>query len=601
MIRKLLVTLLLLTGIAAAYAAADVTFSTVPPRTVIEGNKFSITFRLKNAEGNGFQAPEVEGCTLVYGPAVSTVYNSSYTNGKMEQSLSVDYSMTYRADKAGTYTIGAAKINVNGKTMTTKPTSFTILPPGKDQKRDGRQQGAGQGSSSTPKVSADGVFVRIILNKSHAYEQEAILCTIKLYTTHSISSFIPTVQPSFDGFVIEERPIQSSLNDVEHYNGNNYMTAILKQCIIFPQKAGKLTINSGKYDVTVVQYERLGGFWGGSRPVEQELKTTSNSASVVVNPLPQPQPEGFTGAVGSFSIDSRLSTHVFKTNEAASLIYDIRGTGNIKYIKEPVIDFPTEFEQYQPQAEVNASVTGSNVTGSMTIDYTFIPQSVGNFTIGADKFVYFNPETKKYVTLTTPSYDVKVAQGATVASAPVNKQGISSKNTDILHIKMGDLDLEKTHTYYYNSWWYWPSYILLDVLLAIIIWVYSKQVKLNADIQGRRLANADKVAKRRLNTAKKFMNFHDNEKFYDEILRASWGYLSDKLQLPASQLTRENIAHELNRYGAPESLATTFIDIIDECEMARYTPVKSDEQIEQLYTRVSGAMKEMEGIKRAKR
>ena len=166
---------------------------------------------------------------------------------------------------------------------------------------------------------------------------------------------------------------------------------------------------------------------------------------------------------------------------------------------------------------------------------------------------------------------------------------------------MGDLDLEKTHTYYYNSWWYWPSYILLDVLLAIIIWVYSKQVKLNADIQGRRLANADKVAKRRLNTAKKFMNFHDNEKFYDEILRASWGYLSDKLQLPASQLTRENIAHELNRYGAPESLATTFIDIIDECEMARYTPVKSDEQIEQLYTRVSGAMKEMEGIKRAKR
>lgn len=600
MIRKILVTLILLTGVAA-YAAPDVTFTTIPPRTVIEGNKFNITFRLKNAEGNGFQAPEIEGCTLLYGPAVSTVYNSSYTNGKMEQSSSVDYSLTYRADKAGTYTIGVAKINVNGKAMTTKPTSFTVLPPGKDQKRD-NTPGAASSQSTTSRVSADDVFVRIILNKSRAYEQEAILCTIKLYTTHSISSFIPTVQPSFDGFVIEEKPIQSTLNDVEHYNGNNYMTAILKQCVIFPQKAGKLTINSGKYDVVVVQYERLGGFWGGSRPVEQELKTSSNSASVIVDQLPQPQPEGFTGAVGTFTIDSHLSTNVFKTNEAASLVYDIRGTGNIKYIKEPVIDFPTEFEQYQPQADVTANVNGANVTGSMTIDYTFIPQSVGNFSIGADKFVYFNPETKKYVTLTTPSYNLKVAQGVAVASgAVVNKQGISSKNTDILHIKMGNLDLEKTHPYYYNSWWYWPSYIVLALILVIIIWIYSKQVKLNADIQGRRLANANKVAKRRLNTAKKFLNAHDNEKFYEEMLRATWGYLSDKLQLPASQLTRDNIAQELSLYGAPESLTKTFIDIIDECEMARYTPTKSNEQIEQLYTSASKAMNEMEGIKRAKR
>lgn len=591
----------MLTGMAA-YAESDVSFTTIPPRTVIEGNKFNITFRLKNAEGSGFQAPEIEGCTKLFGPAVSTVYNSSYTNGRMEQSSSVDYSLTYRADKAGTYTIGVAKINVNGKTLTTKPASFTVLPPGKDQQRDNSAAGGTSGQSTTQKVSSDDVFVRIILNKSHAYEQEAILCTIKLYTTHSISSFIPTVQPSFDGFVIEEKPIQSTLNDVEHYNGNNYMTAILKQCVIFPQKAGKLTINSGKYDVVVVQYERLGGFWGGSRPVEQELKTSSNSVSVIVDPLPQPRPEGFTGAVGKFTIDSHLSTNVFKTNEAASLIYDIRGTGNIKYIKEPVIDFPSEFEQYQPQAEVSAAVSGASVTGSMTIDYTFIPQSVGNFSIGADKFVYFNPESKKYVTLTTPSYDVKVAQGVAVASAStVNKQGISSKNTDILHIKMGALGLQKSHPFYYTSWWYWPSYIVLALILAAIIWIYSKQVKLNADIQGRRLANANKVARRRLNTAKKFMAAHDNEKFYEEILRAIWGYLSDKLQLPASQLTRDNIAQELNRFGAPESLTKSFIDIIDECEMSRYTPVKSEEQVEQLYSQASKAMNEMEGIKRSNR
>lgn len=599
MTRRILMAMVMMVMVVLT-AVAETSFTVIPPRTVIAGNKFNVTFRLKDGEGSGLKAPEIKGCTLLYGPSTSRMQNYQWVNGQASSSTTVDYSFTYRADNPGTYTIGEARITSGGKTYTTRTASFSVLPP--DQTQQGSQPSARVddiGTQSADRgVNANDVLVRIILNKTRAYEQEAILCTIKLYTKHSISSFIPTTQPSFDGFLIDEIQLNPTLNEVEHYNGQNYMTAILKQCVIFPQKSGRLTINSGKYDVTVVQYERMGGFWGGNRPVERQIKTTSNSASITIDALPQPQPDGFTGAVGQFSIDSRLSGQVFKTNEAASLVYTIKGTGNIKYVKEPVIDFPSEFEQYQPQTDIDSHISGSNVTGTMTVDYTFVPQSVGSFTIGADKFVYFNPESRQYVTLSTPSYDIKVTQGAAASAAVGGKQSVSSKNSDILHIKLGDLDLQKTHTYVYNSWWYWPCYLLMLAILVLTVWLYSKQARLNADVQGRRLARAGKVARRRLKSASKAMLAHDSDKFYAELLGAIWGYLGDKLGLPASQLTRDNIAGQLESYGAPKELADTFIGLIDDCEMARYSPARSDEQIEQLYNEASRAMNSMEGIRK---
>lgn len=583
-----------------ASALAETSFTVIPPRTVIAGNKFNVTFRLKDGDGSGLKAPEIKGCTLLYGPSTSRMQNYQWINGQASSSTTIDYSYTYRADNPGTYTIDEARITVGNRTYTTRPETFKVLPQDRTAVGGGRQPSPadepGETSADIP-VNANDVLVRIILNKTRAYEQEAIVCTIKLYTKHSISEFLPTTQPSFDGFLIDEVPLNPSLNEVEHYNGQNYMTAILKQCIIFPQKSGKLTINSGKYDVTVVQYQRLGGFWGGTRPVERKIKTTSNSASITIDPLPQPQPEGFTGAVGRFTIDSRLNGSVFKTNEAASLLYTIKGTGNIKYVKEPVVDFPTEFEQYQPQANIDSRVTGNNVTGTMTIDYTFVPQSVGNFTIGADKFVYFNPESREYVTLSTPAYELKVSQGS-AASTAVNKQGITGKNTDILHIKLGDLGLSKSHTYVYTSWWYWPSYGVLTLILVGAVWLYGRNVRRNADVQGRRLARAGKVARRRLKDVRKYMAAHDADGFYASLLGAIWGYLGDKLSLPASQLTRDNIARLLEEYGAPESLTSKFIGIIDDCEMARYSPARSDEQLSRLYDDASSAMNEMEGIRK---
>lgn len=592
----------------ASAVAQSVSFDVQTPRNVVEGTRFSLTFSLKNGEdATAPQAPQLDGCTMLFGPATSTMQSYQVINGRASSSTSTDYTFTYRADKAGNVTIPSVTISSGGKKYTSRQVSFTILPPDRSSQQSATQGGGAtrrnqaQSNAADFTVNPNDVIVRIILSRSQAYEQEAIECTIKLYTKYNISSFLVKTQPSFDGFLIEDLNVQSYLGEREHYNGENYYTAVLKRCLLYPQKSGKLNINSGQYDVTV-QRQILINDWPFPRTVleDKEIAVNSNSASIVINPLPQPQPEGFTGAVGKFSIDSRLVGNSFKTNEAATLIYTITGTGNIKYIHEPTIDFPSEFELYTPRSESDARVTGNNMTGTMTVEYTFVPQSVGKFKIGADKFVYFDPSTKEYVTLTTPSYDLNVEQGAVVASSGSSnsKQEILAKNTDIHHIKLGDKNPKPEHTYIVDTAWYWPVYVVLAAALALIIYLYAKSAREASDVTGRKLAQASKVARKRLKAAQTFLRSHQYEKFYEELLRAMWGYFGDKLAIPASQLSRDNISTMLADYGAPQQLSDDLVAVLDECEMARYTPQQTSDQAESVFDQASSVINRMEGIKR---
>lgn len=587
-------------------AMAAPSFTVNAPGRVAAGSKFAVTFRLRDAEGSSLKVPQINGCTLLYGPSTSTSQSYSVVNGQMSSSSTVDYTYYYRADKEGTYTIGEATIMADGKRMSTKPTQI-VIGPAPDADASGHANPNAPvnidditSQSADRSVSSNDVFVRIILSKPTAYEQEAIECTIKLYTKYSISSFFPTKQPSFDGFLIEEMNLQPSLNQVEEYKGQRYMTALLKKCIIFPQKSGKLTINSGNYDIKVVQYDNVNmGFFTVQNPQERQIKVSSNSASIDIKPLPSPQPEGFTGAVGEFKIDSRLVGNSFRTNDPATLIYIISGTGNIKYVKEPVIDFPSEFEQYTPKSDIKAQINGANVTGTMTIEYTFVPQAVGDFKIGSDNFVYFDLAKHEYVTLTTPSYDIKVAKGIASESS-IERKDIEAKNTDILYIKTGDKKLSADHTPVIDRWWYWAIYIVLAGGLGAVLALNRRKMKQASDIRGMRLAKASKVARRRLKLAADYMQSNDSDKFYEELLRAVWGYLSDKLSIPVSQLSRDNVASMLRAYGAPEPLCNDFMEVLDECEMARYTPSASQEKIEKLYNKATESINGLERIKSQK-
>ncbi len=584
---------------------AQTSFRVKAPSRVVAGSKFAVTYTLRNAEGSSLKVPQINGCKLLYGPSTSTSQSYEVINGHMSSSSQVDYTYYYLAETEGTYTIGEASIVADGKQLTTQPTKITIAeaPQSANNGSSPSQQPVNiddiDTQSADRTVNADDVFVRIILSKSTAYEQEAILCTIKLYTKYSISSFMPTRQPSFDGCLIQEIDLQPTLNEVESYRGQNYMTAVLKQCIIFPQKSGHLTINSGNYDIKVVQYDTVNmGFFAVRNPQERSIKVSSNTGALDVKPLPSPQPEGFTGAVGTFSIDSRLVGNSFRTNDPATLLYTISGTGNIKYIKEPEIDFPSEFELYSPKSDIDADVTpnGQNVSGTMTVEYTFVPQTVGDFHIGSDKFVYFNPSSAQYVTLTTPSYDIKVAKGLRT-STDVERHDIAAKNTDILHIVTGDKNPSASHTLVIGEWWYWVLYAVVAAALITSLTLYRRNIKRSADVRGMRLAKANKAARQRLRTAKKYADAADDDKFIEETLRALWGYLGDKLGIPASQLTRQNISEELASVGAPDDVTAKVIAALDDCEMARYAPSSSRESSSSIYAKATEAINAMENVK----
>lgn len=605
MLRKLIFTLAVL-AISVVANAADVSFSVDYPRQVVQGNKFQISFSLRNAEGNGFKAPEVGGCKLLYGPSKSSSYSSQWVNGVSSSSSSEEYTMVYRADQAGKYTVGAATVSVGGKQYSTKPFTIEILPPDRSA-----QQGNNRGSQSVQidnantqtagkQVSSKDLFVRIILSKSNVYEQEAVVCTIKLYTKYQISQFIANIQPSYNGFLIEELPVSPNLNEIEHVNGENYMVAELKKCILFPQQSGKLTITSGTYDVTVVQYEQFRTPFGIMRqPVEKQLQVKSNTSSVNILPLPEPKPASFNGAVGNFTVSTEIKPQVLKTFEAATYSYIIRGSGNIKYLKSPTIGFPSQFDVYDPQNNINAKPSGSTVSGTVTIDYTFIPQFVGKYEIPGTEFTYFNPATRKYETLTTQKYDLTVAKGSGAASqAP--KGGIEQKNRDILHIKTGDLHLKQEHSYAVEGFGYWLWYIIPLILLAAVLFYYRKALKARSDMQLMRTKRANKVAQKRLRAAKQWMRAGDKNKFYAEVLTALWGYLSDKIQIPVSELNKENISAELTNYGATDEVIAAVIEVLNNCEFAQYAPELSGNDMESIYSAAADAMDKLENTKRKK-
>ncbi len=605
MLRKLIFTLAVL-AITAVANAADVSFSVDYPRQVVQGNKFQISFSLRNAEGNGFKAPEVGGCKLLYGPSKSSSYSSQWVNGVSSSSSSEEYTMVYRADQAGKYTVGSATVSVGGKQYSTKPFTIEILPPDRSA-----QQGNNRGSQSVQidnantqtagkQVSSKDLFVRIILSKSNVYEQEAVVCTIKLYTKYQISQFIANIQPSYNGFLIEELPVSPNLNEIEHVNGENYMVAELKKCILFPQQSGKLTITSGTYDVTVVQYEQFRTPFGIMRqPVEKQLQVKSNTSSVNILPLPEPKPASFNGAVGNFTVSTEIKPQVLKTYEAATYSYIIRGSGNIKYLKSPTIGFPSQFDVYDPQNNINAKPSGNTVSGTVTIDYTFIPQFVGKYEIPGTEFTYFNPATRKYETLTTQKYDLTVAKGSGAASqAP--KGGIEQKNRDILHIKTGDLHLKQEHSYAVEGLGYWLWYIVPLLLLAAVLFYYRKALKARSDMQLMRTKRANKVAQKRLRAAKQWMRAGDKNKFYAEVLTALWGYLSDKIQIPVSELNKENISAELTNYGATDEVIAAVIEVLNNCEFAQYAPELSGNDMESIYSAAADAMDKLENTKRKK-
>ena len=596
------IAILLLTTVCMARAAS---FSVNAPSQVVEGTKFNVTFVLNNGEGSGFIPPEVSGAKLIYGPSVSHSSVSSWVNGKSSHSTSEEYTMMYKATQSGKCHIGAASIVVDGKRYSTRAVTINVLPAGSKQPSQQQQHTPGAPTpysdpmtqSADKDVSGKDIFVRIEMSKPRVYEQQAVVCTIKLYTKYQISQFMPTLQPSFDGFLIEEIPVQPSLNKVETLNGERYMTAVLKKCILYPQQSGNLTISSGNYDVSVVQFDTFRSIFGTiSNPVEKNLKVTSNKATVHILPLPEPKPASFTGAVGKFNVTTELKPATgLKTYSAAIYRYIISGTGNIKYIKAPEINFPEQFDVYDPKTDVQVNDGAGDMSGRVVMDYTFIPQYAGEFDIPASEFSYFDPDAGKYVTVNLQARHLTVAKGE---GQPSNHYRM--KNMDIRPIKSGDLGLKKSHGYIVDNWSYWLWFLLPLLALTALLLYYRKQLKERADVRRMRSKRASKVAQHRLKAARGFASRGDSGGFYAEMLTAMWGYMSDKLSIPVSELSKDNINAELEKYGIDEQLRKESMDLIDKCEFAQYAPELASDDMNAVLDEAAGVIDRLESVKRKK-
>ena len=588
--------LLTVLGVSAA------NFQLMQPRNVVEGRNFALTFRLTDGEANPPAAPELEGCKLLYGPTTSTMQSTEIMNGRMTSTYSIDYTFTYRAEKAGEVHVPAVTVSCEGKSLSSRAATFSILPADRNQQsQGGYDSGSQSGSASSQasgRISADDLFVRVSFSKSSVYEQEPVVATIKVYTKYDISSFMVTTQPAFEGFLTEELPVNFE-SQMEHFNGQNYQTAVLKRLLLYPQRPGKLSVNSGKYDVTVVQYETVNmGFVRTQRPIERQVTTSSNAAALQVNALPEPKPAGFSGAVGSFSVETKLEPELLRTNEAAVYSYIVKGRGNIKFLSEPTIQFPSGIDAYTPKTDIQAQVVGgTNMSGTFRTDITFVPQEVGNFTIEGVPFVYFDLDSKSYKSIDVADTPIKVLRGLSSAPAP-QQNTIDNTIDDILHIKpINAEDQTFELDYSFRQTYYWLAYLLVALILAGVIIVYRRHIRLQSDVVRRRLAKASRVASKRLKAARTFMDRHENDKFFEAVSGALWGYMSDKLSIPASQLTRDNISAKLSDYGLGQEQISGVVDVLDRCEMARFTP-NTDADVAEIYQEATDAINNIENVAR---
>jgi len=588
---------------------AQVTFRASAPANVVKGEQFRLTYTL-NKEGKDLRLPsDMDGFEILFGPSVSQSYSQRTVNGKTTSESSVSYTYILVAQKEGTFTIGPATINVDGSTYRSNAVQIKVISPDQIPKSQAQQE-AGKSGSSSPTIKSTDAFIRAIVSKNTMYEQEGFTVTFRLYTTLNVVDFGKIEFPEFEGFMVEEieLPMNQQLK-IEQYNGKSYYTADLRKTLLFPQRSGKITIPSGRIEMvfSVPSGKRISTFFG-SQEVTVDVKKTlvTNPVSVSVTPLPPDKPESFTGAVGSFTFRSKISSQEVKANEPVTLTLEISGTGNLKLIQNPHVEFPSNFEVYDPTVKNELEITTNGLTGTRKIEYLAIPRYEGSYVIPQVAFSYFDLKSRSYKTLESPQYAIRVAKGDPVSATSnsyVNQQEVKVED-DIRFLKTEKPSFHSRSDYFVGSLAYWLWYIVPFVLFIAFYVVNRKQAKQNANIAFVRNKRANKTAIKRLKVAESYLKQHKQEEFYSEVLRALWGYFSDKLSIPLANLSKDNIEKELADYDIDKNLIDTFMRILNTCEFARYAPVKSDMAMDNLYNETLEVIGEMENqlkLKNSKR
>lgn len=604
--RKLIFLLLLVIAALPMQAKNGATLTADAPEVVVSGDQFRLTFTVNTQKVKDFLAPSIKGFDVLMGPTRSQQSSTQIINGKVSSSSSITYTYILMAGKEGTYTIPAASIEVDGEKVFSNALTIKVLPPDQTAGNSQANQGGGGSSSSRGQLAGSRItdkdlFITATASKTTVYEQEAILLTYKVYTSVNLRQLMEDM-PDMKGFQMQEIQLpQQKQYSMEHYNGRNYNTIIWRQYVLFPQQTGKLEIPAVTFDGVVAQQtisdDPFDAFFNGGGYIEVKKKIVAPKVVINVKPLPV-KPANFSGGVGEFTMTSSINAKEVKTNDAVTIKLTIKGAGNMKLITSPEVKFPEDFEVYDPKVTNNFDVSRAGLSGTQTIEYLAIPRHAGNFTIPPVEFVYFDLKSQSYKTLKTEAYDLKVEKGKGNADQVIadftNKENVKVLGQDVRFIKLGDTTLTPKGEVFFGTVGYWLGYLIPFIVFVALVVFFRKQAAENANVAKVKTKKANKVATKRMKLAGKLLAENKKNEFYDEVLKALWGYISDKLSIPVSQLSKDNIEAELTKHGVAEDVTKTFINALNECEFARYAPGDENEAMDKVYATSVDAIGKME-------
>jgi len=607
---KRLYAILTLLLIFAEFLSAQVTLKIQAPSVTEVGRRIRVSYVANTQDVDDIQVGDFPGFNVLYGPSTSSSTSFSMINGKTTQSSSMTFTYMLVAKEEGKFTLPAATIKVDGKSYKSGSAVIEVLPSSgnnqgnSQQSQSGRQQNNSssrqRGQVSASDIGSNELYMTVTASKKKIYEQEAVLLTYKLYTLVTIQQ-IAGEMPQLDGFHVQEVESKAQMSlKYERVNGRTYGTAVWRQYVLYPQKTGKLKVPSITFDSQIeiqnTSMDPFDVFFGGGS-LSQLVKKSINTPAIEIEvlPLPTPKPANFAGAVGKYTISGQLTPEQVNANDAATLRLIVSGQGNMKLMKSPKVNFPQDFEIYDPKVSDKTTNTSQGAKGNVVYDYVVVPRHGGKFTIAPVEFCYFDPEAQSYKTLKTDSFSIAVAKSKTTGSSNYHEQeDLKILNNDIRFIKLGDVDADASDKLFFGSKSYWMYYIVSTGVFVLLLILFNRQIKKSRDISGMRVQKASKAATKRLKTAARLMKQHQSEAFYDEVMKALLGYAGDKLNIQNSDLNKENVSASLQSVGVQQNLVDAYMNLISECEFARYAPGDPDATMEKIYSSASDVINELD-------
>ena len=600
--KKLIIILMALIAYSTQMLADKVAFTASAPDAVVVGDQFRLSYTVTTQKVKDFRAPSIKGFDVLMGPSRSQQSNTQIVNGNVTSTSSITFTYILMANNAGEYTIPGASIVADGDQMVSNSVRIKVLP--QDQGDSNSSSSSSTHSSSGTGVSNQDLFITASASKTNVYEQEAFVLTYKIYTRESNLQLNNAKLPDFKGFHSQEIEMTTNARwTPEHYQGRNYYTTVYRQFVLFPQQSGKLYIDPAQFQMTVGKPVQSDDpfdafFNGGSNVIEIKKSISTPKIAINVNPLPAGKPADFSGGVGEFNISSSINNKELKTNDAITIKLVISGTGNLKLISNPEIKFPDDFEVYDPKVDNQVRLTREGLTGNKVIEYLAIPRHAGTYKIPGVSFSYFDIRSKSYKTLKTEEYVINVEKGAGNADQVIanftNKEDLKVLGEDIRYIKQNEVTLQPKGSFFYDSMTYWLFYIIPAIAFIIFFIIYRKQAAENANVAKMRTKKANKVATKRMKLAGKLLSENKKDAFYDEVLKALWGYISDKLNIPVSRLSKDNIEEKLRNHGVNEELIKEFLNALNDCEFARFAPGDENQAMDKVYSSSIEVISKME-------